>query len=114
MKWNILENCGNSPKNKMLVDWTVALVEGERELLFVTEDSIIEFKGVEYKFTDFEIPNDIDELYLETAITHGRDGSLLGKAIKGNETYPFGLFFKFSLGKQPKMITLKCIIDRIS
>lgn len=113
MKWTILEDCGNSPKNKMLVDWTVALVEQEVDRIFVTESSTIVFKGVESRLIDFERPFDLDEMHLEKAITHGRDGALLGQAKKGTETYPFALFFTFSLGKQPKIKTLQCIIDRI-
>lgn len=35
MKWSILENCGNSPKNNMLVDWIVKTIEGKADLAFV-------------------------------------------------------------------------------
>ena len=37
MKWFILEKCGNSPKNTMLVDWIVKFIEGKADVAFVTE-----------------------------------------------------------------------------
>lgn len=114
MKWKILEDCGNSPKNKMLIDWIVALVDQNDELTFVTEDSVIIYKGISTPLLDFKIPIEMNEIQLEKAITHGKDGAILGKAISGHNEYPFCLFFEFSLGKQPKIKTLTCIVDRVS
>lgn len=113
MKWKILEDCGNSPKNKMLVDWTVDFVEQEGEMTFISEDSIISYKGEDIPLIDFEIPVEISEIQITQSITHGRIGALLGKALTDNHDYPFSLFFEFSLGKQPKIKTLNCIVDRI-
>lgn len=113
MKWAILEHCGNSPKNKMLIDWIVDLVDQEDEMTFVTEDSVIIYKGNSTSLLDFKISAEINEIHLEKAITHGRDGAVLGKAVSDNEEYLFSLFFEFSLGKQPKIKTLTCIVDRV-
>lgn len=113
MKWHILEDCSNSPKNKMLVDWTVALVESNEPMPFVTDDSLLTFKGEETLLKDFNILGEMEEIALEKAITHGRDGALLGSVIRDGKTYPFVLFFEFSLGKQPKIKTLNCIVETI-
>ena len=112
MKWNILEHCGNSPKNKMLVDWILTLVDQEDEMNFVTEDSVIIYKGVSSPLLAFEIPAEIHEMHIIESITHGRIGAVLGKAIIDSREYPFSLFFEFSLGKQPKIKSLNCIVDR--
>lgn len=113
MKWNILEHCGNSPKNKMLVDWIVALVKQEGEMSFITEDSLIIYKGASSSLAHFEIPIGIDEMHIKQSITHGRIGAILGKAIFDNEEYSFSLFFEFSLGKQPKIKTIECVVERV-
>ena len=112
MKWEILEDCGNSPKNKMLIDWIVAFVDQKDEMNFVSEDSVVIYKGETRLLSDFEIPARIDEMHLEKSITHGRDGAVLGKIVVGNKEYPFSLFFVFSLGKQPKIKSVECIVDR--
>ena len=114
MKWKILEDCGNSPKNKMLVEWIVDLVDQNDDMTFVTEDSVVIYKGTPTPLLDFKIPAEINEIQLEKAITHGKDGAILGKAISDHKEYPFSLFFEFSLGKQPKIKTLTCIVDRVS
>lgn len=112
MKWKILEHCGNSPKNKMLVDWIVTLVDQEDEMTFVTEDSVIIYKGVSSPLLNFEIPAKMDEIHIIESITHGRIGAVLGKAVTDSREYPFSLFFEFSLGKQPKIKSVECIVDR--
>lgn len=113
MKWSILENCGNSPKNTMLVDWIVKIIEGKADLAFVTEETMINVKGESIPLEQFQIPDNIDEIHLSNVITHGRIGAVLGKAVMDNNNYPFSLFFEFSLGKQPKIKTVDCIVDRV-
>lgn len=112
MKWQILEDCGNSPKNKMLVDWIVAIVEKQESLSFITDDSQITFQGEEHLLKDFKVPGEMESISLEKSITHGRDGAVLGSAVHKQKTFPFALFFEFSLGKQPKIKTIKCVVDR--
>lgn len=103
MKWSILENCGNSPKNNMLVDWIVKIIEGKADLAFVTEETMINVKGESIPLEQFQIPDNIDEIHLSNVITHGRIGAVLGKAVMDNNNYPFSLFFQFILGKQLKI-----------
>ncbi len=61
MKWSILENCGNSPKNNMLVDWIVKTIEGKADLAFVTEETMINVKGESYPLEQFQTRDNIDE-----------------------------------------------------
>lgn len=112
MKWQIDASCGNSPKNQMLIDWIQEFVDGAEELPFVTEESTILFHGETYPLSTFEFPKAIREMHLETAITHGRIGSVLGKAFNARNSYPFALFFEFSLGKQPKIKHVQCIVEK--
>ena len=111
MKWEMNGSCGNSPKNQMLIDWLQDYIEENENLPFITEKSEIIYKSESILLSEFSIPTGISEMSLDTAITHGRDGALLGKAILDKESYPFALFFKFSLGKQPKIKTVTCIVD---
>ena len=70
MKWFILENCGNSPKNNMLVDWIVKFIEGKADLAFVTEETMINVKGESYPLEQFQTRDNIDEIQLSNGITH--------------------------------------------
>ena len=70
MKWFILENCGNSPKNNMLVDWIVKFIEGKADLAFVTEETMINVKGESYPLEQFQTRDNIDETQLSNGITH--------------------------------------------
>lgn len=70
MKWSILENCGNSPKNNMLVDWIVKFIEGKADLAFVTEETMINVKGESYPLEQFQTRDNIDEIQLSNGITH--------------------------------------------
>ena len=70
MKWFILENCGNSPKNNMLVDWIVKFIEGKADLAFVTQETMINVKGESYPLEQFQTRDNIDETQLSNGITH--------------------------------------------
>lgn len=70
MKWSILENCGNSPKNNMLVDWIVKFIEGKADVAFVTEETMINVKGESYPLEQFQTRDNIDEIQLSNGITH--------------------------------------------
>ena len=70
MKWFILEKCGNSPKNTMLVDWIVKFIEGKADLAFVTEETMINVKGESYPLEQFQTRDNIDEIHLSNGITH--------------------------------------------
>ena len=70
MKWSILENCGNSPKNNMLVDWIVKFIKGNVDLAFVTEETMINVKGESYPLEQFQTRDNIDEIQLSNGITH--------------------------------------------
>lgn len=112
MKWHIEASCGNSPKNQMLIDWIQDYIENKNELPFVTEDSTILYQGKTSILNTFEFPKPINEIHLKTAITHGRIGSVLGTAYSDVQSYPFALFFEFSLGKQPKIKHVDSIIEK--
>ena len=111
MKWYIHASCGNSPKNQMLIDWMKAFIEENEELSFITNESEIVFQGNTLLLESFEIPTGIKEIHIDTAITHGRDGAVIGKVVSDNNTYPLALFFDFSLGKQPKIKKVTTIVE---
>ncbi len=112
MKWTIHASCGNSPKNQMLIDWIQRFVEGDEDYPFIDENSTIQFKKDTYALENFNLPKVLDEIHLDSSITHGRVGAVSGKASSAKETYAFGLFFEFSLGKQPKIKDVNCIIEK--
>lgn len=112
MKWYIHASCGNSPKNQMLIDWMKAFIEENEELSFITDKSEIVYQGKTSPLETFEIPTGIKEIHIDTAITHGRDGAVIGKVVLKNNTYSFAVFFEFSLGKQPKIKKVTTIIER--
>ena len=70
MKWSILEKCGNSPKNNMLIDWIVKFIKGNVDLAFVTEETMINVKGESYPLEQFQTRDNIDEIQLSNGITH--------------------------------------------
>lgn len=110
MKWQIHETCGNSPKNKMLIDWIQIFFDQTKPHPFIDEASIFIYNEESQPLTNVEIPTSIKEVELEKAITHGRIGAVLGKAVANQHSYPFALFFEFSLGKQPKIKEVQCIV----
>lgn len=70
MKWFILEKCGNSPKNNMLIDWIVKFIKGNVDLEFVTEETMINVKGESYPLEQFQTRDNIDEIHLSNGINH--------------------------------------------
>lgn len=111
MKWYIEESCGNSPKNQMLVDWVRDFVDGKDCSHFLKEDSFIHFEGKDLPISVFSIPADMEAIHLETAITHGKTGGIRGQATTGKRIYLFALFFEFTLGKQPTLNKVHCIVQ---
>ena len=111
MEWHIHASCGNSPKNQMLIDWMKDFIEEKEELSFITDKSEIVYQGKTSLLESFEIPTGIKEIHIDTAITHGRDGAVIGKVVSDNNTYPLALFFEFSLGKQPKIKKVTTIVE---
>lgn len=114
LKWQIYDSCGNSPKNQMLIDWVQAFIEQKRPHLFIDEESLFIYNEESEPLSTVNPPEDIEEIVLEKAITHGRVGAILGKAVANQQTYPFSLFFEFSLGKQPKIKEVQCIVNLLN
>lgn len=111
MKWHISDTCGNSPKNQMLIDWIQAFFTEKKLQPFIDEASSLIYNGKTQPLLSVTVPTCIEEIFLEKAITHGRIGAVLGKAMVNHHTYPFALFFEFSLGKQPNIIEVNCIVS---
>ena len=109
MKWHILDSCGNSPKNQLLIDWVQKYVEGKDCSDFIKDDSIIQIGNTDLPMKQFYFPDNIEEIRIETAISHGKIGAMHGQAMTQNRTFNFALFFEFTLGKQPKLIKTTCI-----
>ena len=111
MKWHIHDTCGNSHKNQMLIDWIQACYEQQKPHPFIDEASTFIYNEKIQPLLTVEPPKNIEEIQLEKAITHGRVGAVLGKAMANQQTYPFALFLEFSLGKQPKIKEVQCIVN---
>lgn len=109
MKWDILDSCGNSPKNQLLIDWVQKFVEGKDCSDFIKDDSVIQIENTDLSMKQFDFPNSIEAIRIETAISHGKTGAMRGQAMTQNRTLNFALFFEFTLGKQPKLIKTTCI-----
>ena len=114
MKWHIHESCGNSPKNKMLIDWVQDFIAKNESTPFIDEKSTILYKGETKPLSTFNLSRDILEMYIDKSITHGNDGAVLGKAVLEKQTHLFALFFEFSLGKQPKIKKVYCVMETIN
>lgn len=111
MKWHIHETCGNSPKNQMLFDWIQAFFDQNKPLLFIDESSVFIFSDEIQPFASIDPPTNLEKIQIKKAITHGKVGAVLGQAMANHEIYPFALFFEFSLGKQPKIKEVECIVS---
>lgn len=109
MKWHILDSCRNSPKNQLLIDWVQKFVEGRDCSDFIKDDSIIQIENTDLSMKQFDFLNTIEEIRIETAISHGKIGAMHGQAMTQHNTFNFALFFEFTLGKQPKLLKTTCI-----
>lgn len=103
MKWKIHTSCGNSPKTKMIVDWVVAYGNAEDCSDFLTEETKMIIQSKTFPLVEGLLPKDIEEIRIETAFIHGRQGAIRGQVITKQTKYDVALFLEFSLGKQPKL-----------
>ena len=94
----------------MLIECIQVFFDQNKPFLFIDESSIFIYNDEIQPLTTLEPPTNLEEIQLKKSITHGRIGAVLGQAVVNQKAYPFALFFEFSLGKQPKIKEVECIV----
>ena len=120
------ENCGNSPKNELLRDLTIAFVKNDRDFFmdWMSDDLVWEIVG-EKKFEGkdafedaliMKMKDKITELTLENVITHGKTGAVNGTVkLENNKQFAFCDVYTFkSHSKNSKIQSITSYIIQIS
>lgn len=89
MKVTGVQDCGNSPKNRLLADFMVALIGADRPALDLLADDTLRFRiaggrevtGLAAAIENLhgELPRPLRELRIRHAISHGRAGAVDGE-----------------------------------
>lgn len=106
----VSEDCGNSPKNLLLQNLTIALAKRELEntLLIVAEDieweiigeRLVQGKPSLAKFLQELQVDPVAELEISHVVSHGKAGAVDGAAILNNgRKYRFCNFYEFAGAK---------------
>lgn len=113
-KITVAEDCGNSPKNRFVLEFTIAYAERKHQYLMdrITDDIRVELVGDRTLSGSGEVAqslrritaNDLTELTIFHAITHGRAGAVDGiKRLANGDVYAFCDFFEFSSAKAERI-----------
>lgn len=104
MKINLSSTCGNSPKNKFVQDYTVKLLSFDFDNLanmsvenikiFIPNRGLIKGKSnlidvKKYLKTDSKV------LTIETSISHGKYGAVLGEISDNEKAYQISIHYIF-------------------
>lgn len=103
-------DCGNSPKNTLLQQLTLALAKGDLPFLTnkTTEDICWDLvgdrliKGIDEICTVVESrvrQNQMEEIIVERVISHGKAGAVNGKWVENGKTFAFCHVFEFGTAK---------------
>lgn len=119
----IPKDCGNAPRKMIIIDFIVACLNGEREILAGYSIDTVEWHDVKEnrrviglkKMIDKIEKNklaDVQKLCIEHVITHGKLAAIHGEIIytQGNKT-PFCIILEFSsAGKSGKIKRVKSYV----
>ncbi|NLG45320.1 hypothetical protein [Gordonia sp. (in: high G+C Gram-positive bacteria)] len=100
MKSTVPDDCGNSPRNLLVsqfsVDWAAGNIDGLRPLL--ADDVRWEVMGdPEHEAeSSLSLPREVREVEVFTAINHGRAASCNGRMLTATERIDFCHVFRFS------------------
>ncbi len=106
MKIEGSRDCGNSPKNRFVQDFTVAIETGEMTQGAISES--VEWEGVSKvpivgadAFLDaLKLRKNPEAIMIERAISHGKVGALSGVVVQANgKTRRFAHMFEFTITK---------------
>jgi len=117
MKLYKSENCGNSPKNKFIEEFIIDLFEEQNIKDKISENITIELIGMKIPtgLNQFSLKKIIDEeimeIYIYDAISHGKKGAIDLKLKTVHETIiNIGIFLEFKTLKADKISYLKIFI----
>lgn len=108
-------NCKNSPKNKFIEDYSIALLSNE--LPKVNYPNILIISGTHYEtVADIEtyfksVTLDYDCVLCKNSITHGKHGTFLGLLSKDNESKFVSIHYDFTSVKGNKIEKVTIIKD---
>lgn len=116
------ENCGNSPKNEILRDLTIASVKNEQDFFMdwmaddvvweIIGDQRIEGKGNFEETLIMKMKDKVTELTIENVITHGKTGAVNGIVkLENNQHFAFCDIYTFKThSKQSKIQSIASYI----
>ncbi|SHO60821.1 hypothetical protein [Algoriphagus zhangzhouensis] len=124
MKTNIPSDCGNSPKNKLIADLTIAFVGYELNKVepFLDEDiqwTLVGDITIDGKKEFLEslsqmISNPASELEIFQIVTHGKSAAVNGKMkMKDGSQYGFADFYIFSSASFKKVKSITSYVQAI-
>lgn len=104
MRINLSSTCGNSPKNKFVEDYTLALLSFDFDNLkkmstdnikiSIPDRTLIEGQA---KLTDIKnyIKTDIEEITIDSSISHGKYGCALSEISDKKSSYKISFHYIF-------------------
>jgi hypothetical protein len=106
----VSEDCGNSPKNIFVQEFTVAMIKGDTKFLLqsvvdeirwnVTGDKVIHGKDHVIRALEERKNDPALELTIQHIATHGKTGAVDGQIkFKGGKTHAFCNVYAFSNSK---------------
>ena len=106
--------CGNSPKNQLVEELAIALIMGDQEKVkqWLTEQATIRLIG-DSSFTnghaDAAAVDDVKQITIEHAISHGKIGAASGTWSTGDgSTFAFSDQYEFSSAKGTQVSSVAC------
>lgn len=114
MRIECAEDCGNSPKKKLLKEWSIAAARSDTDFCaeWVTDDVVWDITG-ERRIRGKEAlvqalrqrqDREAAVLRIENIITHGNAGSVNGTLVLGDQReFAFCDVFRFGFSKQSKI-----------
>lgn len=117
MKITVPDDCGNSPRNLLVSQFSVDWAAGNRDSLrpLLAEEIQWEVMGEPEldSETALSFPQDVREVEVFTAINHGRFSSCNGRMITGAESIDFCHVFRFSgVAKTAKIAHIRTYLVR--
>lgn len=124
MKTTIPSDCGNSPKNKLILDLTVAFVGYDLKVVepyleqdihwTLVGDSTIEGKKEFLEALSQMISNPASELEIFQIVTHGKSAAVNGKMkMKDGSQYGFADFYIFTSATFKKVKSITSYVQAI-
>lgn len=107
-------DCGNSPKNNFVKNFTVAIAKRDNNFIenSISEEIILDFVGGNEFIGKVEVLKalsdiHVQELIIDTILSHGKGAACNGEIVKEKGSkIAFSIFFKFANAKGEMMKTI--------